>query len=117
MLAGVLRIIVGFVAATAMFLMYTIVLPVVVMVVTLYICRLIPMTGRRSTDLSLRATNPLEGSAVPPGLIDDGRRDDEPELCRIASVGRLFLSRWRDQPGEADAYQIETDHRRRDDRR
>ena len=49
MLAGVLRIIVGFIAATAMLLMYTIVLPVEVMVVTLYICRLIPMTGRRKS--------------------------------------------------------------------
>ncbi len=45
-MAGVLRI-VGFIAATAMFLMYTVLLPVVVMFVTLYICRMIPMTGRR----------------------------------------------------------------------
>ncbi len=49
MLAGVLRIIVGFIAASAMFLMYTVVLPVVVMVVTLYICRLIPMSGRHKS--------------------------------------------------------------------
>ena len=47
MLAGVLRIIVGLIAGTAMLLMYTVLLPVAVMFVTLYICRLIPMAGRR----------------------------------------------------------------------
>ena len=47
MLAGALRIVVGLIATTAMFLAYTVLLPVVLMLVTLYICRLIPMTGLR----------------------------------------------------------------------
>jgi hypothetical protein len=54
--AGVLRIIVGLIAATAMFLVCPVLLPVVLMLVTLYICRLIPMTGRRRTSEKSRGS-------------------------------------------------------------
>lgn len=50
MLASVWQVVVGLIATLGMWAFFTVVLPIAVMVVVLYVMRWVPLTGRRNLD-------------------------------------------------------------------
>jgi fatty acid desaturase len=60
--AGIERIIVGFFATIGMWAFFAVILPVGVMLVTLYLVRLLPLAGRQSTR---RSADPHERTKRP----------------------------------------------------
>ena len=60
MLSGAWRVLAGFAATVGMWAFFAVILPVAVMIVTLYVVRLLPLVGRRGT----RSVEPLKA----PGL-------------------------------------------------
>jgi|KBSSwiStaDraftv2_1062776.scaffolds.fasta_scaffold3687282_2 hypothetical protein len=61
MLSGAGRVLAGFAATVGMWAFFAVILPVAVMIVTLYVVRLMPLVGRRST----RRTEQLAACGLP----------------------------------------------------
>ena len=73
MLSGMGNVLVALAGSAAIFLFWLFVFPGAIMIVTLYVCRLIPLTGRRSKPNARLHEPPTETKAPRPG--------DRPSRC------------------------------------